>query len=363
MMKIIQRYFVPGLVIQAVLVGGAYSTGRELVEFFLNMGPASALLAMAFTAVIFSAASIILFELARRHRCYEYNAVMGLLLGRLRILFELGYLTGLMLVLAIASAATAELLNSLLDWPAWVSISLYMTLVVALVFFGNAVIERVISIWSLLFYATYAALFILVAMRFSDQLGAAMAAAPLRPLDSALNSITYTAYNMTALPVLIFVARHFETRREAIVAGALAGPLILLPGFVFLLSLSAFYPEINAATLPIQVILDRVGSPAMAWLVQIVILGALIKTGAGLLHGFNERLAWTSSGSTPSLSSSQRSLVSLVIMLIAIVGATQVGLIDLVGKGYRYSAVYNIAVLLIPIFTIGLYRVLCERES
>ena len=43
MLNKLQIYFVPGLVIQSVIVGATYATGREVTEFFLKFGPASAL--------------------------------------------------------------------------------------------------------------------------------------------------------------------------------------------------------------------------------------------------------------------------------------------------------------------------------
>jgi uncharacterized membrane protein YkvI len=43
------RYIVPGLVIQAVLVGGGYATGRELVEFFISKGPATGTAPISFS--------------------------------------------------------------------------------------------------------------------------------------------------------------------------------------------------------------------------------------------------------------------------------------------------------------------------
>lgn len=72
----ILKYIVPGLVIQAVLVGGGYATGRELVEFFISKGPATALLAMALTALLFSAGAMISFELARLYRDFFANHVV-----------------------------------------------------------------------------------------------------------------------------------------------------------------------------------------------------------------------------------------------------------------------------------------------
>ncbi len=95
------RLLVPGLVIQAVLVGGGYSTGRELVEFFLLSGPATALLAMAVTAVYFSLASMISFELARMYGAFDYRSFCRVYLGRFWVLFEWGYIAILILVISV----------------------------------------------------------------------------------------------------------------------------------------------------------------------------------------------------------------------------------------------------------------------
>lgn len=361
--KTLQTYLVPGLVIQAVLVGGGYATGRELVEFFLSMGPLSGLVGMGLTAAIISIGSMIGFELARLGRAYDYRSFMGLLLGRGRFLFEIVYFAGLMLVLAIVSAAAGELLFDLLGWSHLLSACMFMAAVAVLVFFGNSVIEKVISAWSVIFYFTYGLLFVLVLDRFGDQMLASLTMEPVRPADTVWNAISYSAYNIPLLPVLIFVARNFKTRREAMLAGAIAGPLILLPGFAFLLTLSAFYPEINQSTLPVQTVLARLDSRGLALALQLVVLGALIKTGAGLLHGFNERLARHFADMERPLQPSLRPLVAIAVMMVAILAATRVGLVDLIGRGYRYSALFYLAVLVIPLFTIGAWRVFTPRKD
>ncbi len=358
MFRRIQHYLIPGLVIQAVLVGGGYATGRELVEFFLRLGPASALMGMALTALLFSAGAMISFELARLFHAYDYHSFTRLFLGPCRVLFEVGYLAGLVLVLAIVSAAAGELLSSY-GYPKWLSETLFMAVVVAaLVFFGSSFVERVISAWSIIFYITYCLLCVLVVSRFGSHLQHALVSESLRPAAALWNGLSYTSYNIPLLPVLIFVARNFRNRREALLAGALAGPLILLPGFVFLLTLSAFYPDIVSASLPIQVVLERLGRPALTTAVRLVILGALIKTGAGLLHGFNERLAHSAGERGRPLPRALRPIVAVALMSAAIFAATHIGLVVLIGKGYRYSALYYLVVLVIPMLTIGLWRLL-----
>lgn len=87
------------------------------------------------------------------------------------------------------------------------------------------------------------------------------------------------------------MARNFQSRSEAFIAGALTGPLVLLPGLASILALSAFYPGILTEPLPISVVLAQLGNSTLTLCVQIVILGAFVKTGVGLLHGLNERIA------------------------------------------------------------------------
>ena len=42
--KTFQKYFVPGIVFQSLVIAGGYGTGRELVEFFLQYGTMGGLL-------------------------------------------------------------------------------------------------------------------------------------------------------------------------------------------------------------------------------------------------------------------------------------------------------------------------------
>lgn len=355
-MRGLTRYVVPGLVIQAVLVGGGYATGRELVEFFLSVNPASGLIGMALTALLFSVGAMIAFELARSAGAFDYNSLMGLLLGRFRWLFEIGYIAALILSLAVVSAAASELLAELAGMPHWLSASLFMAIVAGLVFFGNTLIERVISAWSIIFYIAYGAMFVLVVAQFGPDMAHALGAESVDAGPALWNGVSYTAYNITILPVLIFVARDFASRREALWAGAIAGPLILFPGFAFLLTLSAFYPEVKASALPVSYVLDRVDSPALSLVIRLVIFGALLKTGVGLLHGFNERLARTGLDRGRPLPKAARPAIAIALIILAGYAATAIGLIELIGTGYRYSAAYFLVVLVLPLLTVGLYR-------
>ena len=238
----ILRYVVPGLVIQAVLVGGGYATGRELVEFFVSKGPATALAGLALTALCFSAGTMVSFELARRYRAFDYKSFCQIFLGRFWVLFEIGYYALLLLVLSVVSSAAGKLLVQMFGLPELVNSILFMSAVAFVVFFGNSLIEKVISAWSLVFYATYGTMFALVVWKFGPQLRAALGATPLDWPEAMRDSLSYTGYNIVIVPILIFVARNLETRRAGVHRGRAGGAadsaagLRLAPRLVRLLS-------------------------------------------------------------------------------------------------------------------------------
>ena len=100
-----QRYWLPGFLLQSVIIGGGYATGRELVEFFLGSGPAGGLLGMLVATVLFSIASVLCFELARLTRSYNYRSLLRHLLGKGWFVYEIAYFILCLLILAVIGAA------------------------------------------------------------------------------------------------------------------------------------------------------------------------------------------------------------------------------------------------------------------
>ncbi len=347
---------VPGLVIQAVMVGGGYATGRELVEFFLSLGAASGLVGIGITAALFSVSCMISFELARQYRAYDYLTLCRTFLGRFAFLFELGYLAALLLGLAVVSAAAGALLLQLAGLPEQIGSFLFIVTVGAAAALRTQFIEALISAWSVIFYLTYGALFVLVLVKHGDAMGAALLAQPVHLTPAVFSGVSYTSYNIPVVAILIFVARRFETRREALLAGLIAGPLVLLPGIALLLTLASFQDVTLTAELPVSAVLNVLGIPAFAMLVKLIILGALLKTGVGLLHGMNERIARASVDRGTELPPWARSALAIGALAFALYGANRVGLIDLIGRGYRYSAAYFFVVFLAPLLTLGAWR-------
>jgi len=50
--------------------------------------------------------------------------------------------------------------------------------------------------------------------------------------------------------IILPVIRHLRSDRDAIIAGALAGPLAMLPAIIFFVCMCPFYPQILGEALP-----------------------------------------------------------------------------------------------------------------
>ncbi|MGE6696381.1 hypothetical protein ACQKH5_01730 [Hyphomonas sp. NPDC076900] len=360
MMPALRNLLIPALVVNSVLVGGGFATGRELVEFFLKLGPATGLAGMTVSMIVFSLCAAISYELARRRQTFDYNSFNAEYLFRFRYMFEVVYVLGLLLVLAVVSAAASELLHDWAGLPKYLGAVAFIILISLLLAFPTAIIERVISLWSLAFVIIFALLAASVLSQSAGEVAATLSSEPVDAGAAIWNGLSYSAYNAPIIAVVIFVARRFRAPGEALIAGALVGPLALLPAFTLYFALLAFYPAINDQPVPILHVLDELDLGVLGSLVELIVFGALLTTGAGLLHGLNERVIQvlarrmlSDERSANRSWSLLRAGIAFSLLFISAFLATAVGLIDLIGSGYRFAALIYIFVFILPLILVG----------
>ena len=350
-----KTYLLPGFVFQGVLIGGGYATGRELVEFFLSDGITNGVIGLMVATGIFSLVLAISFELARKTGSYDYRSFMQNLLGRAWILFEIPYLAILVLVLSVVASAAGLIVSERLAVPSFYGTGMLMLLIAALLFFSNAFIGRVFAAWSSLLYLAYALLFVLSFHILSGHFPSLFTGDTVLS-DGLTAGARYAGYNLAVIPAVLFALRHISKRRQALTAGLLAGPLAMLPGFLFFILLSAQYPGVLTQAVPLTSLL---GALDMKWFeisMEIVIFGTFLETGAGLVHAFNERVASTVQDHGKTMPGWGRSMIAIGLLLLSVVVASQFNLIDLIAQGYGMITYAILAVFVLPVLTIGLYR-------
>jgi uncharacterized membrane protein YkvI len=349
-------WLLPGFVFMAVVIGGGYSTGRELVEFFGSAGPVGGLLGMLVTVIVWSAVLAISFELVRMTKSYDYQSFCKVLLGRAGFLFEPAYFLLLLVVLAVIGAAAGEIGFDTFGWPKLAGTLLLMALIALLVFFGSGVVEKVLAVWAFLLYALYVAIIAWGGLAFGERISATFAATPVTK-GWFVSGLSYAAYNLAAMPAVYFTLRHATTRREAIGAGLLAGPIAMLPGIALFITMMAFYPAIQTEAVPTNYLLGQFGAPWFQGLFQVILFGIMVKTGTALLHAINERVAKSYQDRGSEMPRILRPAISLTVLVISVFAASAIGLVDLIAKGYTWLAYFFIVVLILPVLTLGSWKV------
>jgi len=351
-----QRFLLPGFAFKAVVIGGGYATGRELAEFFLPAGPWGGLMAMLLAMAIWSLVCAVTFSFARATQAYDYRSFFRNLLGPFWIAFEIAYVLFVVLILSVFGAAAGAIAAATLGLPPLVGTLALAAAIALFVTFGNASVERLFKYVSFLLYGVYVVFIVLALSKFGYRIAAAFAQ-PASQRDWALGGITYASYNIVGAVVILPVIRHLTSRRDAIVAGLVAGPLAMLPALLFFTAMVAWYPAIAAETLPSDYLLQRLDIPAFHLLFQLMIFAALLESGTGSVHAINERISgvWAARHGR-ELSHRARAAIATMLLIGCIFVADRVGLVALIGSGYRVLAYTLLALYILPLLTIGIYR-------
>jgi uncharacterized membrane protein YkvI len=319
---------------------------------------------MAVTAVVWSVIFALSLEFARLTGSYDYRSFFRQLLGRGWVLFEIAFLALLLIILAVIGAASGEIAADIVDAPLWVGTLAFLVLIALLAWLGTHAIEVFFSTWGALLVIAYVGFMVVCLATFGNEIEATFAAAADRPAAGWLRGgLTYAGYNIIVMPALLFCARHQRRRRETFAAGALTGPIAILPAVVFFVAMQAKYPDIMSAAIPLQMLLHALEVPWLTVAMQVAIFGTLVQTGTGVLHGFNERLLGLRADSGSLSARRFRLVVSLVLTLTAMLLATRIGLIDLIAKGYGYLAWVIIVVYAIPLVTVGAWRIFADGKG
>jgi uncharacterized membrane protein YkvI len=354
-LRALKIYLLPGAILQSVMIGGGYGTGRELVEFFTRFGMAEGYLGQLLATALVSATFVATLVLAVRYQTYDYRSFFKLILGRAWFLFEALIVVLFVLVLAVMGSAAGSIMEDTFGLPATAGALIMLLVVVVLTFFGRDLITRVLASWSIFLYLVFIAYFVAVMLDLqpADWQGKLDWRVDT---DWMVGGLQYALYNVTAIPIILYSARAIETESQAVGAGLLGGVIAMVPGMLFHWSFLGAYPGILDASLPVYTIFDGLNLPVLYACYLVVLFGTFIETGAGNIQGFIERLdSWWAETRGGSLKRWHHALIAATALILAGVLA-DFGIVDLIAQGYGTIAWGFLFVFLLPLFTVGLYR-------
>ncbi len=351
-----QRFLLPGFAFKGFVIGGGYATGRELAEFFLVSGPWGGLAGMALAMVLWSLICAATFAFAEAFQAFDYRSFFAVLLGRGSVVFEIAYVLFIILVVAVFGAAAGEIGAAMFGIPV-VSGTIALALaIIAATALGNASVERLFKFATPFIYSVYVIFMILAFTSFGDRITDHFAVASSAE-SWALGGLTYASYNVVGAVVILPLLRHLTSRRDAVIAGLVAGPLAMWPAIMFFICMIAFYPGIEAETLPSNFMLEKLNSPLFQLAFQMMIFTALLESGVGAIHSINERVDHVLlTRRNIGLGTGARIGIAAVILIGCIFVADRFGLIALIASGYTALAYIFIGVYILPLMTLGIFK-------
>jgi uncharacterized membrane protein YkvI len=139
-------------------------------------------------------------------------------------------------------------------------------------------------------------------------------------------------------------------------AGLLTGPIFIIPAVLFFIAMVPHYPAIVDRPVPINYVLELLDLRWLQVAFVIMLIGTFIETGGGMIHAINERIAGVLETAGKVLSGQNRALIAIGLLLGALL-MSRFGIIDLIALGYGALAWTYMIILVLPVFTIGVWKI------
>lgn len=360
------RYLLPGILLQSVLIGGGYATGRETVTYGAKFG-AYGWLAGVSAMVMFGLMAMLTFEVARVFKVYDYKNMIKVLVGPLWVLFDVAYVLMMIFFIAVMASASGSIVEDLLGLNYWIGVAILIVITGGLIFFGDAIIERFETWGTLILYVGYIVFTFMVIAAKGSHIPEVMANVNNQYAGETniplilWTGVIYVAYNLAIYPPAMFSLRRQTSRKETLLSGLFAGFIMILPWFFTYFALMCFYPseEVFGANIPWLVMMQSIDGPSFFATIFGVVMGwTLIETATGVIHALLGRIETQMvENGKKEMSAGLKALVTVLVLIFACV-LSKFGIIDLIDKGYTTLSYAFMILYMFPIMTIGVYKIL-----
>jgi uncharacterized membrane protein YkvI len=280
-------------------------------------------------------------------------------------------------VLAVMAAAMGSVLRTTLGVPYAAGLFVTFVAVAFLSWKGTHVIERFKTLGTFLLWTVYLAFTVLaltaeptaVTSHAAAQADGSTVVLHATTLAVLVSAIQYVGYNLSSFPPVLFCLHRQTRRSEAMWSGLFAGVAMTFPFALTFLALMRFWPDpaVFGAEVPWLAMLEIAGAGrgGALWTVLFGFVAGwtLLDTAVGNAHALVDRVEHNL-GDLPQrlrpkagkFTPAQRALFSTAVLGVATVLA-RFGIIDLVARGYGALSWGFIALLALPLLTVGVVRI------
>ena len=367
------KYILPGVLLQSVLIGGGYATGREIYSYGAKFGAMGWISGLTI-GIGFALFAFLTFEICRIYKGYDYKNYIRQVIGPLWPVMDILTVLIAIVLIAVMAAATGSIFEQV-GLPNILGSVVIVFLCGLLNFKGSKVIEKFESVGTVLLYGGYILFTIIVLVKKGGNIPQVFAAMDTSAVGGSVTlplciwtGILYVAYNINAIPMGMFSLTRQTKRKETLVSGIIAGLLMVIPWFLSYFAMMCFYGDTSivgadVATPWMEMIKAVNGGPVLLGLFSLVMGWTLVETATGCIHMIIDRfdVALAERGNA-KMSDRKRGLITVATLIAALL-LSRIGVVTLIEKGYSYLSYGFILFYLLPTLIIGGYKILRHKEK
>lgn len=367
------KYILPGVLLQSVLIGGGYATGREIYSYGAKFGAMGWISGLTI-GIGFALFTFLTFEICRIYKVYDYKNYIRQVIGPLWPVMDILTVLIAIVLIAVMAAATGSIFEQV-GLPNILGSVVIVFLCGLLNFKGSKVIEKFESVGTVLLYGGYILFTIIVLVKKGGNIPQVFAAMDTSAVGGSVTlplciwtGILYVAYNINAIPMGMFSLTRQTKRKETLVSGIIAGLLMVIPWFLSYFAMMCFYGDTSivgadVATPWMEMIKAVNGGPVLLGLFSLVMGWTLVETATGCIHMIIDRfdVALAERGNA-KMSDRKRGLITVATLIAALL-LSRIGVVTLIEKGYSYLSYGFILFYLLPTLIIGGYKILRHKEK
>lgn len=365
------KFVLPGIILQSVMIGGGYATGREIVEYGAKYGALGWLSGLG-TFLGFAVIAALTYELIRLTKAYDFKTFMKTIGGPLWIVFDIVYLLFMVVIIAVMASATGNIVEQTLGLNYWVGVVAITVVVAILNFYGSRLIERFETLGTVALYAGYIIFSVLVIGTFGKNISTVFANHDTSFIEGSVSAgkalwsgVLYCAYNLVVMPATFFTIERQTRRVESVVSGIIGGVLATIPWFLTYFAVMCFYPnpDVLGASVPWLAMMQGTAGSVVIAIFGIVMGWTLIETSTGIIHAALERVNnGLKEAHKPPMTGKQQAILTIIVLVGSMV-LSKVGIIDLIATVYNALSYAFLAIYVLPLITVGVYKIFKLRKA
>ena len=365
------RYVLPGVLVQSMLIGGGYATGREIFSYGAKYGAMGWISGLTI-CIGFALFAFLAYEICRIYKVYDYKNYIKQVIGPLWPVMDVLNILIMTLLISVMAATTGSIFQQA-GLPDILGSVVIVVVCGVLNFKGEKIIEKFETIGTVLLYLGYILFTILVLVNKGGNIGKVFSTMDTSAYDGHVTvgiciwtGILYIAYNILIIPTSMFSLKRQTKRKETLISGIIAGLLTTIPWFLSYFAMMCYYGDESVVgadvTTPwVEMIKGVNGGTWLIVLFSIVMGWTLVETATGGIHVIIDRFDISrEEKGKEKMTDAQRGIVTVVTLTAALL-LSRVGVITLIEKGYSLLSYGFILFFLIPTLFVGGYKIITYK--